>query len=383
MAKTKRRRRHYGDGSIYQRKDGRWVACLRVQDPSGRVKKVYRYRKTADDARLAMREMMRHAEDGYELTQGDPTLAKYLARWLESSVKPSCRHKTYTGYVSIVEHRVVPRLGKIKLSKVTPALIQGLYADLAGGGLSPRSIINTHAVLRRALNQAVKWGMLPRNPCNAVDVPRAERPELQTLSREQVDLFLDHTGDDRFHALYVLAVTTGMRLGELLGLHWQDLDLDHARLRVRRSLQHHKGRGYVFVEPKTKRSRRTVMLSQRAVGALREHRRKQIEERLAFEGEWENPDLVFSNSWGGPLDGGWMTTRYKGILEDAGLPVIRFHDLRHTAATLLLEEGTHPKVVSDMLGHATISLTLDTYSHVIPTLHQEAANVMDRLFGGA
>jgi integrase len=123
------------------------------------------------------------------------------------------------------------------------------------------------------------------------------------------------------------------------------------------------------------------MLSQRATSALREHRWRQVEERLAFDGEWLMPELVFSNQWDGPLDGGWMTTRYKGILADAGLPVIRFHDLRHTAATLLLEQGTYPKVVSDMLGHATISLTLDTYSHVIPTLHEEAARTMDRLFG--
>lgn len=381
MAKRKTRRGH-GDGAVYQRKsDGLWVAALRVRDPGGRVRRVVRYRKTAEAARAALRELMRQVEDGYQLTAGDPTLGAFLKHWLETSVKPSCRPKTYTGYASIVEKRIVPRLGKLKLSKVTPAAIQGLYADLAAEGLTARSIVNTHAVLRRALNQAVKWNMIPRNPAKAVDAPRAERSEIRTLTREQVDQFLAFTEHDRHHALYVLAVTTGMRLGELLGLQWGDIDLDEARLQIRRSLQHQKGRGYVFTEPKTKRSRRTVMLSQRAVVALREHRRRQLAERLAFEGQWLNPELVFPNSWGGPLDGGWVTTRFKGLLRAAGLPVIRFHDLRHTAATLLLEQGTHPKIVSDMLGHATISLTLDTYSHAIPALHEEAARTMDRLFG--
>lgn len=228
MAKRKTRRGH-GDGAVYQREsDDLWVAALRVRDASGRVKRVVKYGKTADDARAKIREMQRKVEEGYDLLQGNPALAAYLANWLEVSVKPSCWHKTYNGYQSIVQHRIVPHIGALKLSKVTPAAIQTRYAALAADGLTPRSIVNTHAVLRRALNQAVKWGRLPRNPCNAVDVPRGRTWRAGALTREQVDTLLAYTVDDRFHALYVLAVTTGMRLGELLGLQWEDIDLDSA-----------------------------------------------------------------------------------------------------------------------------------------------------------
>lgn len=380
---AKKGRRAHGEGSIYQRKsDGRWVARLYVNDPTGKLKPVYRYGKTEQDALTALRELVRKHEDGADLTAKDQTVAKYLHQWLDAA-RPSLRHKTFTNYQSIIERRITPYIGSVKLTKLAPGNIQGLYAALADEGLSARSIVNTHAVLRRALNQAVKWGMILRNPCAAVDVPRAARAEMQTLTREQVDTFLAFTREDRYHALYVLAVTTGMRLGELLGLKWEDLDLDGERLQVRRALQHQKGRGYVFVEPKTKRSRRTINLSQRAISALREHRRKQIAERLSFAGDWRMPDLVFANEWGAPVDGGWMTTRFKGLLERAGLPIIRFHDLRHTAASLLLQANVHVKLVSEMLGHSTVVLTLDTYSHCIPTMHQEAARTMDQLFGTA
>lgn len=374
-------RRGHNEGSIYQRANtGKWVASLSIKDATGKVKRVTRIRDTRQEAARALRELQRQQDDGHQLGAKDPTLHQYLSQWLETS-QPSVRYKTYTNYQSIVEGRITPHIGGLKLSKVTPAAIQGLYAVLADGGLSPRSVVNTHAVLRRALNQAVKLGSIVRNPCDAVDSPRAPRPEMKTLTREQADAFLDFTRDDRYHALYALALTSGMRLGELLGLKWEDVDFEGARLSVRRALQHQKGRGYVFVEPKTKSSRRTINLSQGATSALREHRTRQIEERLAFEDEWRMPELVFANEWGAPLDGGWMTTRFKGVLERGGFPVIRFHDLRHTAATLLLGANVHVKLVSEMLGHSSIALTLDTYSHVIPTMHQHAASVMDELFG--
>ncbi|HMM43469.1 MAG TPA: site-specific integrase, partial [Thermomicrobiales bacterium] len=212
-------------------------------------------------------------------------------------------------------------------------------------------------------------------------VPRAERREMTTLSREQVERLLAATVADRDHAIYVLAVTTGLRQGELLGLRWSDVDFDAGRLAVQRSLQRQQGKGLVFVEPKTARSRRSVTLSQRAVAALRDHRVRQLEERLALGSEWQDVSLVFPNLTGGPMDGPTLTGRFKAALVLAGLPVIRFHDLRHSAATLLLEEGIHPKVVQELLGHSTITLTLDTYSHVTATMHDQAATTMDRLFG--
>lgn len=179
----------------------------------------------------------------------------------------------------------------------------------------------------------------------------------------------------------MLALTTGMRLGELLGLQWSDIDFSNKRLHIQRALQHISGKGHVFTGPKTSRSRRTVMLSQRAINALQEHRQRQLEERLAFAGEWQMPELVIPNTHGAPQNPRNVSNTFKQALKAAGLPVVRFHDTRHTAATLLLIKGIHPKVVADMLGHSTIALTLDTYSHVLPNMHKEAAEAMDAMFG--
>lgn len=375
-------RRGHNEGSIFQRKsDGLWVASITYRDVAGKTHRPRRYRKTRTEARKALRELQREVENGVQLASKSPTLAAYLDQWLTASVEPSVRVKTYQGYQSIVKVRIVPHIGGLKLNQVTPATISQLYSDLAADGLSPRSIIHTHRCLRRALQQAMKWGLIVRNPCDAVDVPRAPRTEMQVLDRDQVETLLRATCDDREHALYVVAVTAGLRLGELLGLKWGDVDSDRARLMVQRACQFQSGRGLVFTEPKTSKSRRTVMLSQRAVSALREHRRRQLEERLVLGSEWTDRDLVFPNHTGGLLNPGNASNAFKTALIAAGLPVARFHDLRHTAATLLLSAGTHPKIVSEMLGHSSIALTLDTYSHVIPTMHGEAAATMDALFG--
>jgi integrase len=207
---------------------------------------------------------------------------------------------------------------------------------------------------------------------------------MTVLDQEHVTKLLDATKDHPSAALYVLAVTTGMRQGELLGLRWADVDLDGARLSIRRSLQRQRATGdrktvLAFVEPKTSRSRRPIVLSQRAVGALRDHLKRQIQLRLAAGSAWHDRDLVFAGETGGPVDPSHQTAVFKEALSKARLPPIRFHDLRHTAATLLLTKGVHPKVVSEMLGHATITLTLDTYSHLVPAMHAHAASVMDDL----
>jgi integrase len=204
---------------------------------------------------------------------------------------------------------------------------------------------------------------------------------MRILTQEQVGTLLTLTRDHPAHALYVLAVTTGMRQGELFGLKWQDIDLDAGKLMVRRALQRQNVAGLVFIEPKTARSRRTILLSQRAITALREHRRRQLEDRLRHGSGWHDLDLVFCGVDGRAPDPGWQRQVFQRVLREYDLPVIRFHDLRHTAATLLLSQGVHPKVVSEMLGHATISLTLDTYSHLVPAMHAQAAAAMDTMLG--
>ena len=363
----KKGRRAHGEGTIYRRNsDGRWVARYYATDPTGKLKAVYRYRKSEKEALKALQQLTRQHDDGADLTADDPKLADFLARWLKDSARPSVRAKTYAGYESIVTYRIVPHLGHLKLSQLKPARIQSFYMTLADDGLSQYSVINTHRVLRKALDQAHRWGMILRSPVDLVDAPRAQKQEMQTLSAEQVGELLSSAAEDHLVGIYALAVSTGMRLGELLGLRWSDIDRPGRRLFVRRSLQRVPREGLQFAEPKTKKSRRTVALSQLALDALYEHRQRQVKDRLKFPGEWEHPDLVFTTEWGKPIDPGSVSKRFKKALQLAGLPSVRFHDLRHTAATLLLQADTHPKIVSEMLGHSTITLTLDTYSHVIP-----------------
>ena len=355
------------------------MATISWTDRAGKGHRPRRYCKTRKEARDALKGLLQQAEQGIQLAQAPTTLGAYLARWLEASARPSLKPKTYQGYESIVRVRIVPRIGALKLAQVTPPVVQQLYVDLASEGLSPRSAINTHRCLHRALEQALKWGLIARNPCDAVDAPRAARTEMRVLDRSQVDILVSSTTGDREHALYVLAVTTGLRQGELLGLRWSDIDFDVPRLSVQRALQPQRGKGLVFVETKTSRSRREITLSQHAVRALKRHRTRQLEERLLAGSAWTDAGVVFATVYGLPTEPTGATKRFKAALLRAGLPLIRFHDLRHTAATLLFSQGMHAKIVGDMLGHSTITLTLDTYSHVIPSMHATAANTMDAL----
>ena len=367
------KRRGHNEGNIKQRADGLWEA--RVSLPGGKRKSYYG--KTRREAQDKLRTALKGLDDGLNLSAGRQTVGQFLDQWLSASVKPSVKARTHEGYASIVRVRVAPRIGRLPLAKLSALDLQGLYAALGETGLSNRSIHHTHRCLHIAFGQAVRWNLIVRNPCDGVTPPRPERPELRVLSQTEARILLDATRDHRMHALYALAVTTGMRQGELLGLRWDDLDLDGGRLAVRRALQRRGSAGFVFTEPKTSRSRRTVMLGHLAIAALRDHRKRQLEERLFAGATWRDQGLVFTNRTGGPLDPSWQTATFKAALGKAGLPAVRFHDLRHTAATLLLSRGVHPKVVSEMLGHSGIALTLDTYSHLVPVMHAEAAAAMD------
>jgi integrase len=229
----------------------------------------------------------------------------------------------------------------------------------------------------------MRWGIVGRNAADGVIVPRPEPSEMVTLSSEQLQVLFEATNGQALHALWVLLATTGLREGEALGLRWSDVDMEKATLVVRRALQRHGSAGLVMVDPKTARSRRTIHLSRLAVETLGGHRARQREARLIAGVVWRMDfgDLVFRSRNGGPLGSSWLNVVFKRELAQAGLPRIRIHDLRHTAATLLLTRGVHPKVVQDMLGHSSVTLTLDTYSHVTPALHKEAADHMDALLG--
>jgi integrase len=309
-------------------------------------------------------------------------VGEYLDRWLSHSVRGRVRQKTYERYESIVRVHLAPALGRIRLKALTPDHVRGLYREKLDGGLAPRTVLHIHRALSKALKQATDDGLIPRNAATSVKPPQPRREEIQPLSRDQVRTFLDTVKGDRMEALYVLAITAGLRQGELLALRWADVDLegDHPTLQVRRSLSETRGRRS-FESPKSGRGRH-LRLSRRAVSALRVHRRRQLEERMRKAGLWEEHGLIFPSEVGTPMSGRNLYRAFKIRVKRAALPQkLRFHDLRHTCATLLLKQGVNPKFVQELLGHADISLTLNTYSRVLPDMGDAAAGGMDAALG--
>ncbi len=370
-------KRANGEGTIYKRSDGRWTASVSLA--GGRRKSFYG--KTRGEVAHKLVAAQKARQDGLPLLTERQTVRIYLQGWLES-VRPSLRPATHKRYSEYVRLHAIPVIGAVPLTRLSPQHLQRLYANRMEAGLSPTSAGHLHAVLHRALGQAARWGQIVRNPADLATRPRAERHEMAALSPEQARTLLEAARDERLEALYVLALSTGMRQGEILALKWPDVDLDGAALTVRATLQR-VGKDFTFSEPKTAGSRRRVSLTSAAVAALRRHRAAQLEERLRCP-YWQDAELVFASQVGTPIEATHLIRRsFHPLLIRAGLPRIRFHDLRHTAATLLLGQGVHPKIVSEMLGHSQIAITLDLYSHVSPTMQRAAVEAMDAVFAGA
>ena len=366
------RKRGQGEGSIYRRKDGLWVAQVTIQG-----RHVSKYSKTQGECREWLRKMQTQVQNGLTLSGAQTSVADYLSEWLvliESSVRP----KTIYQYTNIVRLHIKPDLGALKMKDLQPRQIQALYSKKLESGLNPRTVVLIHAVLRRALDQAVKSGMIGINPALAIVRPKFKRKEMKTLTDSQVRTLISLVEGSRFEALFWLAVTTGLRQGELLGLKWADVDWAGRRLGIQRQLQRVRG-GLVFSEPKTAAGRRVIALGVASIEKLRKHQKFLLNERTEAGSSWQDDDMVFPSSIGTPMDPSNVYHHLKKLLKKSGLPDFRFHDLRHTAATLMLQQGTHPKVVQERLGHSDISLTLNTYSHVLPGMQDEAAGKMDEL----
>ena len=374
-------KRGNGEGSISRRKNGGWCAQYTVYMSEGRKRRTL-YGKTRQEVAVKLSKALADREGGFTFDAGTTTVEEYLARWLSHSVRDTVSQKTYERYESIVRIHLSPALGRIRLKALTPGHVRGLYREKLDAGLAPRSVLHIHRTLSKALKQATDDGLIPRNAASSVKPPRPRSEEMQPLSRDQARTFLDTVRGDRMEALYVLAITAGLRQGELLALKWEDVDLEgtNPTLEVRRSLSETRGRRS-FVTPKSGRGRH-LRLSRRAVRALRTHRKRQLEERVRKAGLWEDHGLVFPSEVGTPMSGRNLYRAFKIRAERASLPqTIRFHDLRHTCATLLLRQGVNPKFVQELLGHADISLTLNTYSHVLPDMGDAAAGGMDAALG--
>jgi integrase len=375
---ARKKERGNGMGTVYPRKNkqGKVIGYRGSYfTPDGQ--RQYVSAKNKGGAEKALRQAMTDADRGLLFDAGNLTVEEYTIRWLADSVRGTVRSATFERYEQITHKHIVPVIGRVKLKALTPAHVRGLYRKKLEAGLSPRTVQYIHVTLHKALKQAVRDSLIPRNSTEAVKPPQVRREELRPLTAEQVRRLFDAAKGDRLEALYVLAITTGLRQGELLGLKWDDVDLETGTLQVRRTLTTAKG-GPVLSAPKTKGSRRSVKLSQTALEALRNQLERQLREIDRVGSMWRENGLIFASETGEPLKRHYITRhQFKPLLKRAGLPQVRFHDLRHTCATLLLSKNVNPKVVSEMLGHATIAITLDTYSHVLPTMQESAAKAME------
>jgi integrase len=370
-------RRGNNEGSILKRKDGRWMGRYTVHTAEGPRQRAV-YGKTRKEVAEKLTKAMADRDGGLVFDAENLTVGEYMDRWLKGSVRGSVRQSTYDRYEIAVRVHIRPGLGRIKLSRLSPANVAGFYQDRLAAGAAPASVNKLHVTLHKALDQAVKWGMIPRNVCGVVKAPRpSPEGEMRTLSSEEARKLLEAARGERLETLYVLALHTGMRQGELLALKWQDVDLKAGTVQVRRTLTKNGGR-LRLGEPKTAKGRRKIKLTTRATAALRAHRKRQLEEGMQKAGLWQDQGLVFASETGTLINPTNLRQRsFASLLKRAGLPKMRFHDLRHTCATLLLGRGVHAKFVQELLGHANISITLDTYSHVLPGMGDQTARAME------
>jgi integrase len=375
-------------GSVVKRGNGYSVVVELDRDPvtGKRRQKWHSGYRTKRDAERALSEIVASLHGGTYVEPTKQTLAEFAGEWL-IAVQPTIRPSTHHSYDRNLRLHVLPRLGSVELRRIDAGMLNALYAALlangkrttangGAGGLSPRSVRYLHTIAHRMFRDAVRWGRIARNPADAADPPRASavvRPTMTTWSAGEVRAFLDHTAEHRLHAAFVLLATTGMRRGECLGLRWSDVDLAAGRASISQTviMVHH---DIEVGSPKTARGRRTVALDPGTVAALREHRKRQAAERLLMGAGFSDHGLVFCMPDGGPLHPERFSRTFSRQTARAGLPAIRLHDLRHTWASLALQNRVHPKIVQERLGHANVSITLDVYSHVSEGLHDDAAS---------
>jgi len=369
-------KRGHGEGSIYRDQDGSWRAALTLGPESGGGRKYFRG-STRQEVQQKLAAAKRALEDGLPQLEGRQTVQQFLASWL-LSIKPTMEHGAWRRHEEFVRLHIVPFLGQTNMIQVTPQQIQALYADRLASGLSSTTVRYIHKTLHKAFKDAERLRVVARNVTTLVNVPRIAETVIHPLSADEARRLLHVANAERLFAFYGLALASGMRESELLGLQWGEVDFDNHLVRVRWQLQREEGR-WVWKSPKTKRSRRQIALAASTIEVLRRHKEAQDRERAQLAGEWEDHELVFCTRRGRPLSSRNVYRRYKELLKKGGLPDIRFHDLRHTAATLLLAGKVNPKVVSEMLGHASVVITLDIYSHVLPDMQHDAAAILDRV----
>lgn len=364
--------RHKGEGTKIYWRNGRAEAQITIDG-----KRYIRYGRTVEEVKSKIEEVKGNAKQGLPVPPARETLGAFLTRWLRDVASVKVKRTTLIRYTADVEHHIKPALGTVKLREVTPQRVQKFIAELAASGLSPRSVAHCRAVLRVALAQAQREGAIGQNAAKLVTVPRQLHKHVRALGPSDAVALLDAFKGDEIEQLVTLALATGMRQGELLGLGWNDVDMDAATLRVHRQLQRIDGE-YILTGLKTDRSRRTLALPAIALSALRAQQQKQAERKMLLGPEWINTGRMFTTVTGSYLNGPSLTHRFQVKLKEAGLEPMHFHDLRHGAASLLLSQGADMRRIQEQLGHSTIILTANTYAHVVPELMKDNADLLQR-----
>jgi integrase len=372
-------------GHIRKRGKSSWAVVIYLgRDASGKERhKWHSVRGTKRDAQRELARLLHETNTGSYVEPARMTVGEFLDRWLADYAKAKVLPKTFERYQEMIDGHIRPALGSYLLPKLAPLHIQSFYSEALAsgrkdgrGGLSAQSVVHFHRLLHKALAQAVKWQLLARNPVDAVEPPRAERQEMRALDEDETARLLGLLEGNRLYIPALLAVTTGLRRGEILGLRWGDVDLAAGTLTVQQPLEQTKD-GLRFKSPKTHRSRRSLALPAMAIEGLRSHRASQAEERLALGAAWKEHGLVCPCRDGAAWAPDTRSTAFAAFVRWSGVKPFRFHDLRHSHATHLLRAGVHPKVVSERLGHSSVGITLDTYSHVLPGMQQDAVRLID------
>lgn len=383
------KKRGNGQGAVFKRKDGRWVAVQTLGfDAEGRQLRRHFYGSSKNDVGRRLEDALRARRTGMAPPDERRTVARQLSDWLEA-IRPTVRPSSFVRYEGDVRRWIVPAIGSIPLVRLAPADVRRLLASCAEAGLSARSVSHVHATLRTAVGSAVRDGLVVRNVPALVSAPPAPKPRVRAIGPDDARAILVAVEGDRIEPLVTVTLGVGLRLGEALGLRWADVDLKDGTLSVRTALRRtpvefrEEGEPiYRLVAPKTDRSRRTIQLPEFVAAALQRQRRAQVEARLAAGGRWLENDLVFAGTIGGPLPPGSVTRRFEALIARAGLGRLRFHDLRHAAATVMLAQGVELRVISEMLGHSSLGMTADVYAGVVPALGRAAAARMDEALGG-
>jgi len=367
--------RGHGEGSITQRKDGRWQAQISLENGK---RKTY-YGKTKREVQEKLRLAINQQKLGKFTLGSNQTVKQFLDDWLENVHRHIIGPNSYVMYRGFLDNHIFPTFGHVKLGKLTPRQIDTLYSAKLKAGYAAETVRAIHYMLSKALSDAVRWKLISFNVCKDVKPPRAKKYETHPLTHEQAMILLAAAKGQKFEALLTLAVTTGMREGEILGLRWDDINATDCTLSIRRTVYRVKGKGVVEGKPKTESSKAKITLPQFVVDALLVQKDIQEKARVQAGEKWIENNLVFPNRLGKLADVRYLRVLFKKLLQEAGLPKMRFHDLRHSAATILLDMGVHPKIVQGILRHSTIAMTM-RYSHVSDEKQRETMNKLDQLF---